>query len=114
MISNNRIIRNIEAATSEVEATIEMKLDKITADHTKIIDSFNMNISAITLNKTSSSYEQPFDYIIKWSLLKSTGKYSHASQFTKNMSSANLEGDTLLKFKNYGVPFIPPSDNTYH
>ena len=33
-----------------------MKLDKITADHKKIIDYFDMKQSDITSNKLSSSY----------------------------------------------------------
>ena len=71
--------QKIDAATSELEATIEMKLDKITYDPTKTNDSFDMNISDIPSNKPSSYYEQPSAYLIKLPLLKSPGKYSRAS-----------------------------------
>ena len=77
--SNNIVGRNFEAATSELEATIEMKLDKITYDPTKTNDSFDMNISDIPSNKPSSYYEQTSAYLIKLPLLKSPGKYSRAS-----------------------------------
>ena len=76
MSVGNRVGRNIEAAESEIEATIETK--------------------AITPNKLTSSSEQPFTDIIKWPLLKSTETYSHASQFTKHFPSPNLEGDTPM------------------
>ena len=44
MSANNRVDINIEAETSELEATIQMKLDKATTDHVKTIDPFDMNI----------------------------------------------------------------------
>ena len=44
MSANNRVDINIEAETSELEATIQMKLDKATTDHVKTIDPFEMNI----------------------------------------------------------------------
>ena len=47
----NRVGRNIESSTSEIEETIEMKLDNVTADYTKIIDSFDMKTSDITSKK---------------------------------------------------------------
>ena len=37
--------------------------------------------------------------IIKWPLLKSPEKYSHASQFTKYVSFITLKGDTLLQIQ---------------
>ena len=65
----------------------------------KTINSFNIKISDITQNKPSLSYEQPYTGLVKWELLKSPGKSSHAFQFTKRLSSINLEGDTLLQFQ---------------
>ena len=44
MSSNNRVGNNIKAETSELESTIEMRPNKITADQTKTLDSFDMNI----------------------------------------------------------------------
>ena len=75
-----------------------MKRDEIKSDRTKNIDSIDMEISFITStkpysyseqpSKKSSSYsEQPTTYIMKWQLLKSTEKYSYASQLTKNVAS---------------------------
>ena len=74
MSANNRVDRNIEAEKSELESTIEMKFDEIKADHVKTFNSFDMKISSITSNKPSSSYEQPYDDITKWTLLKEPEK----------------------------------------
>ena len=60
----------IDAATSELEATSEIKLDKVNADNTKILNSFDMRLSALTSNKPSSAYEQPYDDLIKLLILK--------------------------------------------
>ena len=76
-----------------------MILDKFTSYHIKTINSLDMNLSAITSNKPSPSSGQPSAGLIKWPLLKSLEKYSHASQFTKHLSSMNLEGDTLLQLQ---------------
>ena len=46
---NNRDVRNTAAEKSVIEATVEMKLDEIKYNHTKIFDYFGMKISAITL-----------------------------------------------------------------
>ena len=78
---------------------MDIKFDKITSDNTKTFNPFNMKWSDTTLNKTSSSYEQPSDDPIKFTRLKSTERSSHASQFTKHLSSTTLEGDTLLQIK---------------
>ena len=51
MSANNRVDRNIEAEKSELESTIEMKLDEIKAYHVKTFNSFDMKISSITSNK---------------------------------------------------------------
>ena len=49
IISTNNIVGNkIDSATSELESTIEMKLDKITTDNTKIFNSFEIKLSALT------------------------------------------------------------------
>ena len=61
----NKVDRKIEAAKSELEETIEIKLDKITDDHAKNINSFHMKLSAITSNKPYSYYEQSYAYLIK-------------------------------------------------
>ena len=99
--TNNRVSSNIDAETSKLEATIEMKIDKIAAYHTKIFDSFNMKLSAITSSKPYLSYEQPSDYLIKCPLLKSPNKSSHSSQFTKHHSPMNFEGGTLLQIQKW-------------
>ena len=52
-------------------------------------------------NKDPSYYEKPSNDPIKWILLKSPEKYSHASQFTKHLSFMNLKGDTLLQIQKW-------------
>ena len=85
-----------------------MKLDEIKSGHMKTFNSFDIEISEFTPNKPSSFHEQPSTGITNCSLLKSPEKHSHLSQFTKHLSSMNLEGDTLLE-----MPFVPSSVNTY-
>ena len=55
MSVNNRVVRKVEAEKWEIEETFEIKLDKIKPDHMKTIDSFDIEISAITFKKTSLS-----------------------------------------------------------
>ena len=45
---NNRVGNNIETVTSEFEAKIEIKLDKIKAYHIENINYFDMKLSDIT------------------------------------------------------------------
>ena len=90
-----------------------MKRDDIKSDHVKTINSLDIKISAITPKRRSSYYEQPYDYITNCPLLKPPEKYLHASKFTKHMSLTNLEVDTLPQLQNVGMPFVPPSANTY-
>ena len=53
-ISNiNKVGIKIEASTLELEVKIETKIDKITADHAKSIDSFGMKLSSIMSKKPS-------------------------------------------------------------
>ena len=59
MSVNNTVIRSIEAAKSELESTIGIKLDESKANHVKTFDYFYMKMSAIILNKPYLSYEQP-------------------------------------------------------
>ena len=74
--SNNIVGSKIEAATSELESTIEVEPDKITAYHTKTIDSFDMKISAIT----SKNLVFPMKNLL---MISSNGQYSnHPKQFT--------------------------------
>ena len=58
-----------------------------------------MKISAITSNNISSFSYQMNAYLVKWPLLKSPDKYSHALQFTKNVSPLNLEAETIPQIK---------------
>ena len=97
MGAKNIVGSNNESEKSELEETIEMKPDEIKADYMKTFDYFDMKISAMIPNKPSSPYEQPSPDLNKWPIIKSSNKYSHASQFTKHLSSMNLSGDTLLQ-----------------
>ena len=49
MSVGNRVGSKIEAPKSDLEATIEMKVDYIKADNTENINSLNIKISSITL-----------------------------------------------------------------
>ena len=51
MSASTRVGSNIEESKYEIEATFEMKLDELKYDHMKTIDSLDIKISAITLNK---------------------------------------------------------------
>ena len=63
--------------------------------------SIDMKLSSLSSNKPSSYYDQHSADIIKFPILKSAETYSHASQFTKHLSSVTLEGYTLLKIKKW-------------
>ena len=67
----------------------------------KTVRSIDRKLSALSSNKLPSYYYQPSDVLIKWPLLKSPGKYSHASQFIKNLYYITLKGNTLLQIKKW-------------
>ena len=100
MIINNRFGKNIEAEKSELEATFEMILDEIKSRKMKTINSFDTKLSDIT-TIFFKYYGQPSTDITKWPILKSPGKYSHASQFNKHISSTSLEGDNHLQLQKW-------------
>ena len=60
-----------------------------------------MELVTINSKKYPSSYDQPSDDLIKWKLLKSPEKYSHASQLTKHISSTKLEGNTIIQIQKW-------------
>ena len=88
-----------ESAKFEPKPTVENTIDDIKADHFKIITSIDMNVSAITLNKASSSSEHMISDLIPWILLKSPEK---SPQFTNHLSLMYPNGNTQLKFENGG------------
>ena len=53
-----------------------MRLNELKSE---TVISIDMKLSAISPNKTYSYYDQPSDNLIKWPLLNSPEKYSHAS-----------------------------------
>ena len=57
--------------------------------------------SALSSDKPFYSYEQPSNDIVKCSLLKSPEKSSHASQFTKNLSSVTLKDNTIIHIQTW-------------
>ena len=65
----------------------------------KVSSSIEMKLLTLNSNKYPSSYGQPSADIIKWPLLKSPEKHSHASQFTKHILSMTLEGNTPIQIK---------------
>ena len=78
-----------------------MKLDGIKSEHMKNIDFLEMKTSDITSTKPPSYKEQTTVDTIALPLLKSTEKYSHASQFTKKFHPLKIEGGTLLQIKKW-------------
>ena len=82
------------------ETTFEKKINEIKADHMKIITSLDMDLSAITLNKPSSSSEDLNAYLMPWIILKATEK---SPQFTNHMSYLNLEGTNQLQIRKWWV-----------
>ena len=91
----------IEAENFELEPTIENTINEIKANHLKIITYFDMNISAITLNKPSSSSEHLKYDLIPQILLQSPGR---SPQFTKYFSSMHPKGNTKLQIQKWWVP----------
>ena len=63
------------------------------------VRSIDMEFSTLNTTQYTSSYDQSSADLIKLPLLKSPGKYSHVSQFTKNISSMTLEGNNLLQIQ---------------
>ena len=101
MSANNKQSTKTKTGKTGPEAKIDIRLDKlkneIKADTTTTFISFDMKLSDLTSSKPYSSSDQPSTYLIKWPLLKSPGKYLHASKFNKHLSSMNLECNTLLQ-----------------
>ena len=73
-----------------------MKMDEFKSESLSSID---MKLLTLNSSKYPSSYDQPSANFIKFPLLKSPKKYSHASQFNKHLSFMTLEGDTLIQIK---------------
>ena len=72
------------------------------------VNSLSMKPLAPIANKPYSSYDQTSADLIQWTLLKSPEEYSHALQFTKQISSMKLEGGILHQIqKLWGS--IPPA-----
>ena len=113
MSFNNRFGRNIEAATWEIEATIEMKIDQIKADHIKTINQLDMKISSIASNKPSSYYEQPSTDLTKYPLIKSPVNLHMHHYSPKIYPPWILKVTLFFIFKNGGVPFIMYYSNPY-
>ena len=57
---------SFEAAKFEPEPKFETTLNNIKANHLKSIDSIDINVSAITLNKPSSSSEHLKSDLVSW------------------------------------------------
>ena len=80
----------------ENEELLKNNIDELKAKSSR---SINNTVYTLNTNNFPSSYNQPSDDITKCPLLKSPDFYSRASQFTKNISSMTLEGDTLLQIQ---------------
>ena len=75
MSTSNKISTKIVMEKSELEATMHMRLDELKSETCSSID---IKISALSLNKPSSSCDQPSADFIKWPLFKSQFKNPHA------------------------------------
>ena len=98
MSANNKVSTKIGIAKTELEATINMRLNEFKSETVSAID---MKLSILNSNKFTSSYNQPSADLIKWTLLKLPGKYSHVSQFTTNLYSIILKVDNLFKIQEW-------------
>ena len=98
MSAGKRFSTKIEIAKIELEAKIYMRLDEFKYYTVRY---FVMKLSAITLKRKYSSYDQTSADLINCPLPNSPEKYSHASQFNKHISFMNLEGDTLLQIQKW-------------
>ena len=95
MRDNNKISTKLYTARKENEDDSKMKFYEFKAKVSRPID---MKVFALNSSKYSSSYDQNSPVLIKCPLLKSPYSNSHASQFTRNLSLMNREGNTI-KFK---------------
>ena len=91
--------RRIEVKYFEPEPTFENTINEIRSNHLRSITSIDMNVSAITLNQHSLSYEHLKYDIMTCILLQSPGK---SPQFTKYLSSMHPKVNPQLKFENGG------------
>ena len=65
---------SFEAEKIEPEPTFEKIIIEIKANYLKIITSIDMNLSAITSNKSALSYEHLRSYLMPWIILQSPEK----------------------------------------
>ena len=92
LVLNSRI----EAAKFEPEATLEKTINYIKIDNLKSITSITMNLSAIALNKPSSSSEHQKSDLVPWIILQSPVR---SPQFTKHLSSMHTKGKNQLQIQ---------------
>ena len=97
------INNSFEAATFEPEPTFEKTINDIKANHLKIITSIDINVSSITSNKPSSSFEHLKFDLMSWILLKAPEK---SPQFTNHLSSMYPNGHTQLQIIKWWVTLI--------
>ena len=71
MSTRNKCSTNIETSKTELEATMNMRLDEFKSE---TVSFFNTKLPTHTSNKPSSSYDQPYADLIKLPLLKSSKK----------------------------------------
>ena len=88
----------IEVAKFEPEPTFEKTINGIKYNHLNIITSIDMNVSAITSNKPSSSYEHLKSDLMPCKLLQASGK---SPQFTKHLSSMHPKGNNQLQIQKW-------------
>ena len=86
--------RRIEVTNFEPETIFDKNIDEIKAGHTKTINSLDMNILDITSNKPSLFSEHLNKDLMPWIVIQSTVE---SPQFSKNVSSMHLKGNTQLK-----------------
>ena len=85
---------SFEAEKIEPKQTFEKTINGIKANHLKSITSIDINVSAITSNKTSLSSEHLKPDIMPWILLKPPEK---SPQFINHLFSIYPNGNTQLQ-----------------
>ena len=103
MSTNNKIKTKFEISKTELEEKLKMIPDEYKSETSIYID---IKLLTLNSNKYRSSYDQPSVDLIRWTLLKSTEKYPHESQFTTDLSLMAIEGNTFLKIQKLWDAFL--------
>ena len=96
MSASNRVGNKIDASKLEIGKNIVNKIAYIQDENIKNMTTREMKLSSTASIQYFSLYQTHTD-LLKWLLLKTPEKSTHASQFTKHLTYLTLEGVTLLQ-----------------